>query len=357
MYIAGIGKYCFLFDITAFRDLLGKGKMSTGPTSQSSRVTKDSAADSQEEFIVTSEEPVDVFIPPKSFSENDRIQILAEIIQTLAEITELATHSRENYELYEGCIQQVFKAIPNAERATILIDVRGEMRPVKWIPREQSYFSETYAKKTRIEKKAVSWLRRHEKGKISESLVNVAAAMYAPMIRNGNVIGILHVDSISLVEGFTKSELDTLSVIASVLALALKPGADEQKVPSVFISYAHKDSAIANKIKGDLRRHGISVWIDERLKPGDEAWKKQLAVAIQEQPCLAFLMTKKSVSSEYCQWELDTARRWKKIILPVMVEAADVPGPIQRLQYIDLRDNYADGLARLVTAIKESKPE
>ena len=308
------------------------------------------APDRKEDYIVTNEEPVDGLTPPASFSENEKIRILVEFV-------ELATHSSENYELYEGCLLKVFGAIPNAERATVLLDFRGEMRPIKWIPRGQSYYSETYAKKTKIEKKAVSWLRKYEKGKISESLVDVAAAMYAPMIRNGNVIGMLHVDSTSLVEGFTKPELDTLNVIASVLALSLKPGADEQKVPSVFISYSHKDSVIANKIKRDLRRNGISVWIDERIKPGDEAWKKQLAVAIQEQPCFVFLMTENSISSVYCQWELDTAKRWKKVILPVMIEQVDVPLPIKRLQYIDLRDNYGDELARLITAIKENKPE
>jgi hypothetical protein len=301
--------------------------------------------DTRDDLFIKNEELVDEFTPPKSFSENERIRILVEI-------TELATHSSENYELYEGCIQKVFDAIPNAERATILVDFRGELRPVKWIPREQSYYSETYAKKTRDEKKAVSWLRKYAKGSISDSLVDVAAAMYAPMIRNGGVIGLLHVDSTSLIEGFTKSELDMLSVIASVLALSLKSDANEQVVPSVFISYSHEDSAIANKIKGDLRRNGISVWIDERIKPGDDAWLKQLAIAIREQHYFLFLMTRDSVSSEYCQWELDTAQSLKKTIIPVMIEQADVPITIKRLQYIDFRESYKDRLIKLIDAFK-----
>lgn len=310
----------------------------------------DSAINNGKDLIVKSEELVNELAPPETFSENERIRILVGL-------TELASHSSENYELYEGCIQKIFDAIPNAERATILIDFRGELRPVKWIPREQSYYSETYSKKTRDEKKAISWLLKYAKGSISDSLVDVAAAMYAPMIRNGKVIGVLHVDSTSLVEGFTKSELDMLSVIASVLALSLKPGVGEKVIPAVFISYSHTDSVIANKIKRDLRRNGISVWIDERIKPGDDAWRKQLVVAIQEQPCFVFLMTENSMSSAYCQWELDTAKRWKKVILPVMIKQVDVPLPIKRLQYIDFRDNYGDGLARLITAIKENKPE
>ena len=222
------------------------------PKSISKQGSIDPSTSQQKDLIIKNEELINEFVPPKSFSENERIRILVEL-------TELAVYSRENYELYEGCIRKIFDAIPNSERATILVDFRGELRPVKWIPREQSYYSETCAKKTRDEKKAVSWLRKYAKGSISDSLVDVAAAMYAPMIRNGRVIGLLHVDSTSLIEGFTKPELDLLTVIASVLALSLKPDAGEQILPSAFISYSHKDSAIANKIKGDLRRNGISV--------------------------------------------------------------------------------------------------
>lgn len=305
----------------------------------------DSPFDLEEDLIITHEELIDELVPPKSFSENKRIRILAEI-------TDMATHSHTPAELYEGCIQKIFNAIPTIERATILIDHGGELFPVKHFPRDQAYYSETYARQTRDNRKAFSWLRKHAESNIPESMFDAVAAMYTPIIRNGKVIGVLHADSKSLIEGFAKSELDLLSVIASVLALSLNPTENERVPPSVFISYSHKDSKLANKLKGDLRRNGISVWIDERLQAADEAWLHQLAVAIQEQRYFLFLMTASSVSSEYCQWELNTAHTLQKTIIPVMIKKSEVPLTIRSLQYIDLRKHYDDGLNLLIQTIR-----
>jgi hypothetical protein len=140
-------------------------------------------------------------------------------------------------------------------------------------------------------------------------------------------------------------------VIASVLALSLNSTNNERVPPSVFISYSHKDLKLANRLKGDLRRNGISVWIDERLQAADEAWLHQLAVAIQEQRYFLFLMTASSVSSEYCQWELNTAHTLQKTIIPVMIKKSEIPLTIRSLQYIDFRRHYDDGLNLLIETI------
>ncbi|MFT3894892.1 MAG: TIR domain-containing protein [Anaerolineales bacterium] len=299
-----------------------------------------------EDLIATNEELIEEVIPPEAFSEDTRISILAEI-------SEIAAYSRTNSELFEGCIHKIFSAIPNAERSTILIDFHGELLPKKYIPREQSYHSETYAKKTRDTRKAISWLRNFTKESVPDSMVEVVAAMYAPMIRNGKVIGVLHADSTKQIQGFTKSELDILSVIANVLALSIKQVAnDEQKIPSVFISYAHVDSQNANKIKGDLRRNGISVWIDERLKAGDLAWQQQLEIAIREQHNFLFLMTPSCVSSPYCQWELEKAQVLNKRIIPVLLaNGTEVPQSIIDKQYINFTNDYSKGITALVDTI------
>lgn len=299
------------------------------------------------QVIVTHEQSIDELIPPPEFSEDERIRILVEI-------TDLATHSHSNPELYEGCLQKVSDAIPNAERATILIDLDGELFPVKHLPRDQAYYSETFVQQTRAKRKAFSWVRNQAKGAIPRSAFDAVAAMYAPMIRNGKVIGILHVDSTSLTRGFRKSEVDMLSVIASILALSLKASDPEQGIPSVFISYAHEDAAFANALKGDLRRSGISVWIDERLKAADVAWKKQLEVAIQKQDYLLFLMTPCSVASPYCQWEVDTAHVSNKDVIALMVEDTQVPPSILEKQYIDFREDYPKALNSLIETIRRA---
>lgn len=294
------------------------------------------------DLIITNQEQVNEVIPPTSFSEDERIRLLAEI-------TEVAAYSHTNTELYEGCIQKTIQVIPTIERATILVDLDGELFPMKHIPRVQAYYSETYARQTKEKRIVFSWLRKQAEGGIPRSMFDAVAAMYAPMIRNGKVVGVFHADSTSLKRGFTKSELDLFSVIANILALSLKPTAPERVIPTVFISYAHKDAEIVHNLKGDLRRNGISVWLDERLRAADDPWRKQLEIAIQKQRYFLFLMTPNSVASKYCLWELETAQKSNTKVISVMLEEVDVP--IADLQYVDFRVDYQKGLHVLIKTI------
>jgi hypothetical protein len=302
---------------------------------------------SKDDLIATNEELIEELVPPEAFSEDERIKILAEI-------SEIASYSRTNDELFEGCIHKIFQAIPRAKRASFLVEFHGELLPIKNIPREQSYFSETYARETWDKRKAISWLRKSTKDAIPDSMREVTAAMYVPMIRNGKVIGVLHVDSTILSDGFTKAELDLLSVIASVIALSMKQSNNGPTTPSAFISYSHTDSLVANQIKKALRLNGISVWIDERLKAGDQAWHKQLEIAIREQNDFLYLMTPACVASDYCTWELKKAKEFKKRIIPVMLTAGTaVPKVIANQQYIDFSKDFNRGLLSLIQRIYE----
>jgi pSer/pThr/pTyr-binding forkhead associated (FHA) protein len=297
--------------------------------------------------IITNVEPVDELAPPSLISEDERIGVLAEIM-------EIAAKAQTNPELFEGCIQKIRAAIPNAERVTILTGEDNELLPVKYYPREQPYYSNTFVNKARLDRVAFSWaLQDNSNINRPESVFNAVAAMYSPMLRNKQVVGVLHVDSKSLVEGFSKLELDTLSVIANTIALALKPSKSEVITPSVFISYAHKDARKVNRLKNDLRRNGISVWIDDRLKIADEAWLKQLAIAIREQAFFLFVMSPNSVASTYCEWELHTAINLKKPIIPIMMKKAEVPLTIRAQQYIEFGRDYENALRKLVQRLQQ----
>ncbi|HLO30833.1 MAG TPA: TIR domain-containing protein, partial [Anaerolineales bacterium] len=296
---------------------------------------------------ITNVEPVDELAPPSLISEDERIGVLAEIM-------EIAASAQTDGELFEGCIQKIMAAIPNAERVTILIGEDNELLPIRYYPRQQPYYSNTFVNKARADKTALSWvLQDSDNDKKPASVFNAVAAMYAPMLRNKQIVGVLHADSKSLIEGFSKMELDTLSVIATAIALALKPSKNEERIPSVFISYAHKDTRKVNKLKDDLRRNGISVWMDERLKVADEAWQKQLALAIQKQAFFLFVMTPNSISSKFCEWELHTALSLQKPIVPVMLKKAAVPLVITTQQYIEFGKDYRKALGVLVQRLQQ----
>jgi hypothetical protein len=66
-------------------------------------------------------------------------------------------------------------------------------------------------------------------------------------------------------------------------------------------------------------------------------------------------MTPKSVSSEYCQWELKTAQDLNKRIIPVLLaDGIEVPETIRDSQYINFTSDYSKGLTSLVETICNS---
>ena len=52
-------------------------------------------------------------------------------------------------------------------------------------------------------------------------------------------------------------------------------------MPTVFLSYAHDDTEIVDRIADDLKNEGVNVWLDrERLKLGD-SWATQIEEALK----------------------------------------------------------------------------
>lgn len=300
---------------------------------------------------IQAEEIINETTLSSSISEHERIS-------HLAAITDIASHAKTPEELYEGCIQEMLKAIPNAERATILIADDNEFLPIKFYPRNRSYFSSSMVKLSLRDRKAFIWKRMEETQKrIPESMVDAVAAIYAPMILNGRVLGVLHVDSTSYLRSFFKPDMDTLGIIAGSIARVVPYKRPEKITPSVFISYSHSNRKFVYKLANDLRRWGVSVWMDDRLKPADISWRKQLAVAIKEQLGFIFVVTPKGVASEYCLWELETALKFEKRIIPIMYQKAEMPQKIAIQQYINFERRYKNGFDLLIETIERIAEE
>ncbi|MDX6622700.1 MAG: hypothetical protein QOE75_632 [Solirubrobacterales bacterium] len=76
---------------------------------------------------------------------------------------------------------------------------------------------------------------------------------------------------------------------------------------TAFISYAHKDRAIAYEIAFGLERRGCRVWIDQgELSVGDSLVER-LAEAIHEVDFVVALVSPHSVESSWCRRELSLA--------------------------------------------------
>lgn len=119
----------------------------------------------------------------------------------------------------------------------------------------------------------------------------------------------------------------------------------------IFVSYAraNKDTVLA--LLPVLKSH--EVWIDDRLNIGQDWWdeiERQIAAC----HCVMFIISPQSLASEYCQKELEFSRKLGKAIAPIVIEKADIPDDLRRLQLIEVQDGlHAEAAVALLNGLFE----
>jgi WD40 repeat protein len=113
----------------------------------------------------------------------------------------------------------------------------------------------------------------------------------------------------------------------------------------VFLSYAHEDKAVMEKIRHSLRREGITVWTNTTDIQTGEAFEKAIGRGVEQTDNVVYLLSPEALHSEYCQQELNYALSLNKRIIPVLVRETppeQLPSALRFLQYIDLTDNVKE---------------
>ncbi len=101
-----------------------------------------------------------------------------------------------------------------------------------------------------------------------------------------------------------------------------------------------------------LESAGWRVWVDTEDVPPASEWREELAEGIRSAHTFVFLLSSKSVRSEFCRWELAQAVAFGKRIIPLVLEdVIDAPEPLTARQYIFIRpsDDF-DNAAKTLTA-------
>jgi hypothetical protein len=130
--------------------------------------------------------------------------------------------------------------------------------------------------------------------------------------------------------------------------------------PYIFISYAHKDKARVYPIIEGLQRRGLRVWYDEGI-PGGKRYSKELADRVIKSEYMLAFISRSSLNSEFCTYEIDFAHDKKKGLIFVYLE--DVPLPDEmafmygRLQAFYLSEcGSLDGLLEKIVRTEELRP-
>ena len=159
----------------------------------------------------------------------------------------------------------------------------------------------------------------------------------------------------ALSQGATEASL--LSAIRSAVSSLL--GTMAKREPAVFLSYARSDSAKVLRVAEGLRAAGIRVWLDQAsLKPGS-SWMEEIERELSTADFVAFFISPNSVGHGWAKQELQIALHRQvsgeggAVILPVLLQDADVPPLLRQFQWVDLRSGDVDkGVRELVDAIR-----
>ncbi|WP_020530172.1 TIR domain-containing protein [Flexithrix dorotheae] len=113
----------------------------------------------------------------------------------------------------------------------------------------------------------------------------------------------------------------------------------------VFISYSRKDLEFATKLVNRLNLENIEAWFDQNDIPEAVDFIREIEMGIASANCFLFIISKDSVQSKYCQKEINTALKFGKRIIPLLLDFPGdeltnkyLPEPLRRLNWL-----YFDG--------------
>ncbi|MFN6475531.1 TIR domain-containing protein [Nostoc sp. DedQUE07] len=137
----------------------------------------------------------------------------------------------------------------------------------------------------------------------------------------------------------------------------------------VFLSYARENLNIALKLRDDLIKNGVSVWLDDDNLIGGEKWRNKIREQINQTSFFITLVSSISVNKKdgYVQEEIDMAlkllsqkTRDEFVVLPVRIDNCNIPEKLSRIHIIDIfpnHDGYEKGLKKVIISIWKHKKE
>jgi hypothetical protein len=124
----------------------------------------------------------------------------------------------------------------------------------------------------------------------------------------------------------------------------------------LFISYSHQDRAFVDRLAKQLVAHNVNVWLDRwELSIGDSLIEK-IQAAIEGASALLVILSKASVSSDWCKKELSGAllkelEEKRVFVLPVLLEECEIPLFVRGKLFADFRRNFDDGLNTILEGV------
>jgi len=130
----------------------------------------------------------------------------------------------------------------------------------------------------------------------------------------------------------------------------------------IFISYSRSDADFATRLAQGLEKAGYEVWFDQAdIKTGSR-WDDEIVKGLDASQVFLVLLSNSSAASQNVKDEIGYAIDHNKQILPILIEACEVPFRLRRVQYVDFTNHpFNEGLLMVLSTLTsfrlETKPQ
>lgn len=123
----------------------------------------------------------------------------------------------------------------------------------------------------------------------------------------------------------------------------------------IFISHAHQDAEVAQRLAHDLAAHGYAIWIaPDSIRPG-EKWVEAINRGLEESGIFVLLLSPDAVASRWVQMETNVAIEFEHEgeiqFYPLMLKTCRLPALWRTFHYISLQNGYEHGYAQLANLL------
>jgi len=127
-------------------------------------------------------------------------------------------------------------------------------------------------------------------------------------------------------------------------------------MPDVFVSYSRQDSLFVTRLADAISSSGKQVWLDTEGIEDTEVFPLAIRSAIESSDAFLFVISPASLTSRFCEQEVDYAVSLNKRLVPVLLTHVTdevLPAPIRDRSWIpfDTDTAFEDSVDRVLTAL------
>ena len=119
---------------------------------------------------------------------------------------------------------------------------------------------------------------------------------------------------------------------------------------NIFISYANSDEKFARSLSNKLEENGNNVFFAGGSIPAGQDWQASIANSLKDADAMIIILSEEASNSKWIMHEAGAAvgfwqEKGKPVVLPLVIDDIQIPGPLSHIQAIFALDRNLDKIA------------